>query len=209
MQEANALPNLVEEDIDNNNSNTKEFRPRIGSGGLKGLLSNFKKSRHKSGDTQATSISSSSTSAPIANGDLTSEKSNKGGIKAFFRQRSQSDAAAVRNAMLRQRHVSTGSPQSKLSAAAAHADAINNNHAPVQRSRSTSWGAQEKLAMSKHMRASGGNSGANQGTTPMSQLISGGGVPINRKVERVSIFVCTYFYLTKTVTSTVHYKLSI
>lgn len=182
------LPELAEEELDNNNVTTKEYRPRIGSGGLKGLLNNLKKSRNKSGETQAHTVSDGTASAPIANGELAAEKTNKGGIKAFFRPRSQSDAPASKNAMLRYRHLSNGSSAQAKAASAAHADAINNNHAPVQRSRSTSWGAQEKLAMSKQMRVSAGTGGSNH-VTPMSQLIGGGGVPINRKVERVSYCV--------------------
>lgn len=178
----NVLPELAEEDVDNNNTNSKEFRPRAGSAGIKGLLSSFKKSRHKSGDTQPPNTDSAS-SAALANGDVGGEKSNKGGLKAFFRPRSQSDATSTRNDMSRHRHMSTGSPQAKI--AAAHADAINNNHAPVQRSRSSSFGAQEKLARSKQMRISGGN-GLTSQATAMSQLISAGSVPVNRKVERVS-----------------------
>lgn len=149
-------------------------------------MNNFKKSRNKSGDSQTTTTDTSS--FPVVNGDqTTTEKSSKGGIKGFFRQRSQSDAVAVKNAMLRSRHLSHGSPQAK----ATPADTLNNNyHAPVQRSRSTSWGAKEKLAFSKQMRISGGNTGPGMNpTTPMSQLIGGGsasGVAINRKVERVS-----------------------
>lgn len=179
------LPELTEEEVDNNNAPTKdkEFRSRTGS--LKGLLNNFKRARNKSGETQKSNISDNTIASSGANGDLNTEKSVKGGLKAFFRPRSQSDAASAHNAMLRHRHLSTGSSPQAKAAAAAHADAINNNHLPVQRSRSTSWGAQEKLAMSKQMRVSAGNSGNNH-LTPMSQLISAGAVPINRKVERVS-----------------------
>ena len=86
--------------------------------------------------------------------------------------------------MLRRRHISTGnSPQQPVSALQAEV-LNNNNHEPVMRSRSTSWGAKDKLAMCKQMKISGSSPG-NQGFTPMSQLIGGGGIPINRKVERV------------------------
>lgn len=84
--------------------------------------------------------------------------------------------------MLRRRHISTGNSPQTVSAL--QPDLLNNNHEPAMRSRSTSWGAKEKLAMCKQMKISGGSPG--QSFTPMSQLIGGGGVPINRKVERVS-----------------------
>lgn len=179
------LPEVAEEEvIDNNNGSgsSKEFRNRAGSGGLKALLKNFKRSRSKSGDSQSSTGESNS----IADGDVVTEKSGKG-IKAFFRQRSQSDAVAVRNAMLRRRHISSGtSPQQSSSVTTAAADALNNNHVPVQRSRSTSWGAKEKLMMSKQIRISGSSPGSNN-MTQMSQMIRGA-VPINRKVERVSVY---------------------
>jgi len=177
------LPEVAEEssEIDNNNSCGKEFRGRVGSGSLKSL---FKRIKSKSGDGQSSSATTNTT-APAANGDIASEKNTKG-LKAFFRPRSQSDAVAVRNAMLRRRHISTGGAGSLGSQiVATPADVLNNNHAPVQRSRSTSWGAKEKLAMSKQMRISG--SPGTSAVTPMSQLLSGGGLPINRKVERVRV----------------------
>lgn len=191
------LPEVLEEEstvepLATNTTNTtnpaKDFRARTGSGGLKGLLSNFKRSRNKSGDSQTSAASDNSqySNQTSTNGEGTPEKASKSGIKSFlFRARSQSDAAAVKSAMLRRRHISQGSSPQPYNNAAIQPDMLNNNHEPVMRSRSTSWGAKEKLAMCKQMKITGGSPGQG-GQTPMSQLIGGGGVPINRKVERVS-----------------------
>lgn len=178
------LPDVVEEESDRNDI-SKDYRPRSSSTGLKGLFS-FKRSRNKSGDSNKDNSKALSTSP--ANGEYSPEKSNKG-FKSLFRPRSQSDAAAARNAMIRRRHISQGSSPMGPSVIEMNGNSSNNNFEPLPpRGRSTSWGAKERLAMSKQLKIStGGSAGSSNSVTPMSQLIAGSGVPINRKVEKVSM----------------------
>lgn len=172
------MPEAVEEGTADKNSNTKDYRPRSGSTGLKGLFS-FKRSRNKSGDTAKESLNRS-----ISPTNVEGSPEKTKGLKSIFRQRSQSDAAAAKSAMMRRRHISQGGSPIGPAIVDTNGIGLNNNYEGT-RGRSTSWGAKERLAMCKQMKGTASVPGSNN-MTPMSQLISNGGVPINRKVEKVS-----------------------
>ena len=155
-----ALPGLDEADeIDGN-----EFRPRANSAGLKSLIK-FR-NRNKSGDVK----NNHSHSTP---------PEDRKGIKGFldnFRPRSKSDAATLRQAnLMRKKHLSGG--QSGTSAVR---QVLNHDQQhllgagdlePMQRQRSTSLGAKDRLRMMKEMRVTGGTS---SDKTMMGQLSSNG-----------------------------------
>lgn len=163
-----------------------EYRPRSGSTGLKNFF-NFKKSRNKSGDSPKDSPVPCS--SPTNGEPSSADKSNKG-FKSFFRQRSQSDAAAARSAMMRRRHVSQGgSPLGPAVVDINNSPVINNNNIEAFRGRSTSWGAKERL---KQLKISG-VSPNNGGMTAMSQLLGTIGTsPVNRKLEKVGFVLHTH-----------------
>ncbi|XP_067938021.1 5'-AMP-activated protein kinase subunit gamma-like isoform X2 [Watersipora subatra] len=150
-----ALPGLDEADeIDGN-----EFRPRTGSAGLKTLIK--LKNRHKSGDCKS------------------SPPEDRKGIKGFLdsiRPRSKSDAATSRQVnLMRKKHPSGGQ-----TGTAAVRQVLNHDQQhmlgsgdlePMQRPRSTSLGAKDRLRMIKDMRVTGG---AGPDKTMMGKIISNG-----------------------------------
>lgn len=158
------LPGLDEEEFDGG-----EFRQRSGSAGIKSLIK-FR-SRNKSGDKQN------------PNAPPTDDK--KAGLKGFFeafRPRSKSDASTLKAAaMMRRKHASGGQAVQQVLTDNQQHLLGSGDLEPMQRQRSTSLGAKDKLRLMKEMRASGGAKTA-KGTL-MGQLISNG---VNSQISHSS-----------------------
>ena len=140
-----------------------EFRQRSGSAGLKSLIK-FR-SRNKSGDIHKQS----------PHGTPPDDK--KAGFKGFleaFRPRSKSDASTLKAAaMMRKKHASGGQAVQQVLTDNQQLLLGSGDLEPMQRQRSTSLGAKDKLRLMKEMRVSGGANSAAKGTL-MGQLISNG-----------------------------------
>lgn len=172
------MPGLEEEDTDG-----KDFRPRSSSAGLKTFIK--LKSRNKSGDVNKNNSS-----------DTLSDDKQKG-FKGFldslpFRPRSKSDAATLKQAaMMRKKHASGSgntAVQQMLNDSQQSQLETSSDLEPVQRARSTSLGAKDRLRMmklEKERRISGAVNGNQERSTIMGKLISNGLQPeINDSVEQ-------------------------
>lgn len=138
-----------------------EFRQRSGSAGIRSLIK-FR-SRNKSGEKQTTHET------------LPDDKKGFKGFLEAFRPRSKSDASSLMKqaAMSRKKHASGGlGIQQVLTDVNQQSLLGGGDLEPMQRQRSTSLGAKDKLRLMKEMRVSGG-ANAGKGTL-MGQLISNG-----------------------------------
>jgi len=176
-----ALPGLAEEDSDQT-----DFRPRSSSAGIKSLIK-FRH-RNKSGDNN------SNNNTPHGTPPDSSGKGLRGFLDSlsFSRPRSKSDAANLKaTAMLRKKHASGGHPlthQASLGSSSSHGGSADFD--PMQRPRSTSVGAKDRLRMQrleKEMRISGSKlPAAMDNMTLMSHIINNGVKSQNGANHRVS-----------------------